>query len=93
MVQRSLSFGKQQLCTTRITPVGESVGEPRPANTAYAGVFQSGVKGLPKGAVVGLLLQISFFSLALHTVKQRERHALFQITQFTRFSHSWVVLC
>lgn len=53
-VQRSLSFGKQQLCTARITPAGDSVGKPRPANTAYAGAFESGVKGLPEGAVVGL---------------------------------------
>ena len=67
-LQRLLSFGKQQLCTVHIIlyhdtvalTLRDSVVELRPAHTAHTGAFQSGVKGLPKGAVVGSLFQFHF---------------------------------
>lgn len=54
--------------------------------------FSKWGQGAAQRCCGGIATSIFLFSLALHAVKQRERHAVFQITQFTRFSHSWVVL-
>lgn len=48
----------------------DSLGEPRPARTAYTGTFQSRVKGLPKGSAVGLLLQFHLSRLQPHSVTE-----------------------
>lgn len=68
VLQRSLSFGKQQLCTTRITPwyrctyTGWLSGGNRGMHTLPTqGVFKVGSKGLLKVAAVGLLLQFLTF--------------------------------